>query len=88
MKSKRSLTIKVRGKSPNTVTLSFTDSVTTEEEGVRKTESETSEDDFAIGSALFAAINERSTAFVESLSDGDGPLFDDEKKKGKAGARA
>lgn len=85
MKSKRSLTIKVRGKSPNTVTLSFTDSVTTEDEGVKKTESETAEDDFAIGSALFKAINERATGFVESLSEGDGPLFDDGKKKAAKG---
>jgi len=82
---KRSLAIKVRGKSPNTVTIAFTEATTTDEGGVKRTEAQTEEDDFAIGTAIFEAISNKVTGFIEGLQEDEGPTLFTDKKTAKRG---
>jgi hypothetical protein len=84
-KQKRQLKVSVKGKSPNTVTVSFTESAMTEDGGIKKTEAETTEDDFAIGTAIYEAVAHHVEEFIGRLQEDEGPtLFESGKKASKA----
>ena len=85
---KRQLTIRVKGKSPNTVEISLTEAVVTEEGGIKDVHSTTTDDDFAIGTALYETIALRLVDFIKSLQQDEGPTLFDSGKNAKADAGA